>query len=57
MSQIESQYQSLLTGLKEKIWLAQQKAALAVNTQLLAVYGRSVISFCTSKKLKGGELK
>ena len=38
MAGIEKDYYNILEGLKEKIRLARQKAALAVNRELLQVY-------------------
>lgn len=38
MASIDTSYHIILNSLKEKIRLARQKAAIAVNTELLAVY-------------------
>lgn len=38
MSQLSSNYMDILTGLKEKIRQARQKAVIAANTQLLLIY-------------------
>lgn len=38
MAGIEKNYTSILDSLKEKIRLARQKAAIAVNTELLFIY-------------------
>ena len=46
VSNIEHKYSSILSGLKEKIRAARQRAALAVNTVLLQVYweiGRTIL--------------
>lgn len=50
MAGIEKDYYNILEGLKEKIRLARQKAALAVNRELLQVSGKLATPFATAKE-------
>ncbi len=52
--QLTKNYQSILSGLKEKIRQARIQATLTVNTQLLALYWEVEALLLTMKNTKDG---